>query len=140
MIVPLIIIGLGAFCALVYYCATYALPLMIGVGIGTLAYELGADVIGSIVIGFITGILTLAAAQLIFSATRSVLIRLLLAAAFGLTAAFAGYQFGLSLFELSELRGFWMHAFSAVGGIAAGISAVKRLANPDGPHAPDVTA
>ena len=47
--------GLGAFCVLLFRCAVYALPVMVGLWTGYWAVMFGAGLVGGVLIGLVVG-------------------------------------------------------------------------------------
>ena len=123
----LTILGLGAFCALLYKLAVYALPAFVGFSVGFWAIHCGAGV-GSIVVGFSGGLIVLLAGQVAFAKSRSLLLRWLLALVFVAPAAWAGYSLVLQLSELGVPSPVWRHVFAVIGAAVIGCTAVARLA------------
>ncbi|MGO8868993.1 MAG: hypothetical protein ACLQME_21100 [Alphaproteobacteria bacterium] len=123
----LTILGLGAFCALLYNFAVYALPAFVGFSVGFWAIHSGAGV-GSIVVGFVAGLVVLLTGQVAFAKSRSLLIRWLLVLLFAAPAAWAGYSLVLQLCELSVPSPIWRYLFAAIGAVVTGCTAIARLA------------
>ena len=123
----LTILGIGAFCVLLYNFAVYALPAFVGFSAGFWAIHSGAG-IGSIVVGFAAGVIVFSAGQLTFAKCRSALLRSLLVLLFAAPAAWAGFSVVLQLSELGVPSPIWRHVFAAIGAVAVGCTAVARLA------------
>ena len=123
----LTVLGLGAFCALLYNFAVYALPAFVGFSVGFWAIHSGAGV-GSIVVGFAAGLIVLLAGQVAFAKSRSLLLRWLLVLLFAAPAAWAGYSVVLQLSELGVPSPVWRHVFAVIGAVVIGCTAVARLA------------
>ena len=123
----LTILGLGAFCALLYNFAVYALPAFVGFSVGFWAIHSGAG-LGSIVVGFVAGLVVLLAGQVAFAKSRSLLLRWLLVLLFAAPAAWAGYSLVLQLSELGVPSPVWRHMFAVIGAAVIGCTAVARLA------------
>ena len=120
------ILGLGAFCTLLYHFAVYALPAFVGFSVGFWAIYSGAG-IGSIVVGFGAGLVVFLAGQVAFAKSRSLLLRWLLVLLFAAPAAWAGYSLVLQLSELAVPSPVWRHLFAAIGAVVIGCTAVARL-------------
>ena len=123
----LTILGLGAFLALLYNFAVYALPAFVGFSVGFWAVNSGAG-LGSIVVGFTAGLIVFLAGQVAFAKSRSLLLRWLLVLLFAAPAAWAGYSLVLQLSELSVPSTVWRHVFAAIGAVVIGCTAIARLA------------
>lgn len=59
---------------------------------GTASFHCGAGVVGAFAVGIIAGALTLALGQVAFSVVRPLILRAIIAAAFAIPAAIAGYH------------------------------------------------
>jgi hypothetical protein len=84
--------GIGLFCWLIFTLAVYALPFFVGLTAGMAAFHSGAGVIGALLVGIVAGALTLGIGQVAFAVVRPVALRAVIAAAFAVPAAFAGYH------------------------------------------------
>src|SRR5258708_6794691 len=100
----MLIIGtILAFVALAYLCwllfalAVHALPFFVGLSAGLAAYHSGSGPIGAVIVGTLTGTITLLLGQIAFAKMRSPLIRTAVALFFAAPAALAGYHAALSL-------------------------------------------
>ncbi len=122
----LTVLGLGAFCALLYKLAVYALPAFVGFSVGFWAIHSGAG-LGSIVMGFAAGLIVLLVGQVAFAKSRSLLLRWLLVLLFAAPAAWAGYSLVLQLSELGVPSPLWRQIFAAVGAAVIGCTAIARL-------------
>jgi hypothetical protein len=80
--------------------AVYAVPVLAGVAAGLFGYRTGAGLIGAVAIAAGAGVVTLVIGQFIFATIRSRLLKNLVAAAFTLPAAVAGYHLVLGLSTL----------------------------------------
>jgi hypothetical protein len=127
--IMLTILGFGAFCALLYSFAVYALPAFVGFSVGFWAINSGAG-IGSVVVGFGAGLIVFLAGQIAFAKSRSLLLRWLLVLLFAAPAAWAGYSLVLQLSALGVPSPVWRHLFAAIGAVVIGCTAVARLAVP----------
>ncbi|MFZ0693527.1 MAG: hypothetical protein WAN51_05155 [Alphaproteobacteria bacterium] len=123
----LTVLGLGAFCVLLYNFAVYALPAFVGFSVGFWAIHSGAG-IGSIVVGFAAALVVLLAGQAAFAKSRSLLLRWLLVLLFAAPAAWAGYSVVLQLSELGVPSPVWRQIFALIGAAVIGCTAVARLA------------
>jgi hypothetical protein len=70
------VVGLGIFCWALFALATHALPFFVAVTVGICSFRAGAGPFGAIVVGFVTGGLTLVVGQWAFSIARSSIVRL----------------------------------------------------------------
>lgn len=126
-----VVVGLGAFCALIYRLAIYALPILAAIAAGQAAYHLNAGAMPSVIVGILSGAVVLLLAPLLFSASRSVAFRGVLAVAYAAPALYAGYLLGLSLLRIGSVEGFWLQALAGAGAMVVGATAVLRLINPE---------
>lgn len=123
----LIVIGLGAFCVLLFNCAVYALPAMIGLWAGYWAMMSGAGVIGGILVGLAVGGVTFGIGRGAFAMSRSSLFRLLIIALFTMPAALVGYGMMQEIWELTMPESAWRYVFGAVVGLITACSAALKL-------------
>lgn len=120
------IVGIGLFCWVIFALAVYALPFFVALSAGILAYCHGAGVFGALLIGIASGTLTLAAGQLAVAVSRSLILRVVIGAAFAVPAAIAGYHvvFGLSQIGVPSLA--WREVFASLGAVCIGGTAWTR--------------
>lgn len=122
------IAAIGFLCWLLFTLAVFALPLFAGVSIGTWAYGTGAGWPGAILIGLVGAALTLGIGQFLLIVVRPLWIRLLIAAAFVLPAAIAGFHATHGIVKHTMPSETWQIIFSVVGAVAVGITAFLRVA------------
>lgn len=115
-------------CWLVFTPAVYALPLFIGVTAGMWAHDSGAGVVGGLTIGILAAGAVAIIGQLVFVFARPHWIRLIVAALFAGPAAVAGYAATHGIAKHLMPSEGWQMAFSIVGAIAVGITALFRMA------------
>lgn len=120
-------LGIGLFCWLIFALAVYALPFFVAVTVGMSAFRDGAGVFGALLIGIVSGALTLAAGQLTLAVSQSLTLRVAIATVFAVPAAIAGYHvvFALSQIEVASLV--WREAIACVGALCIGGTAWARL-------------
>lgn len=119
-------LGLGAACALLYYCAVFALPVFIGLSVVFWALNAGAGV-ASVVIGFAAGVIVFVVGQFAILRSRSLAVRWMIALLFVLPAAIAGYSLVLQLSELGVPSNAWRHTFAFIGAVLIGFAAFTQL-------------
>jgi hypothetical protein len=131
----MLIIGIVlAFIALAYLCwvlfalAVYALPFFAGLSAGLAAYHSGSGPIGAIIVGVVTGAVTLLLGQVAFAKVRSSLIRIVVALFFAAPAALAGYHAALGLAYVAIAGEGWRDAMAIAGAIIAAVTAWARIA------------
>lgn len=122
------IAAIGFLCWLLFTLAVFALPLFAGVSIGTWAYGTGAGWPGAILIGLVGAALTLGIGQFLLIVVRPLWIRLLVAAAFVLPAAIAGFHATHGIVKHTMPSETWQIIFSVIGAVAVGIAAFLRVA------------
>jgi hypothetical protein len=130
--------GLGLFCWLIFTLAVYALPFFVGTNAGIWAFHSGAGLLGTSLFAVAVSGMTLAIAQIAFAMTRSLMLRALIAAAFALPAALAGYHVVLAMAQIGVPSPIWQGVFGCLGAVFIGGTAWTRLvvfAEPD-PHEP----
>lgn len=115
--------GIGLICWLLFNLAIYALPFFAGVSAGMFAYHTGYGPIGTVLVGFAAGAVTLVLGQILFATIRSVALRAIVAVAYAAPAALAGYH---ALHGLSAIGGtseIWRQVFAVVGAVViAGVA------------------
>jgi hypothetical protein len=125
----LVLAAVGVFCILLFKFAIYALPAAIGVSVGYWAVTTGAGVVGGTLAGIVAGVLVFVLGQVVFTSSRSVLVRSIVAAIFVIPAIWAGYSL---ILQLSEMAGTsspaWRHVFAVVGAAVIGWVSFTRLA------------
>jgi intracellular septation protein A len=119
--------GIGLFCWVIFTLAVYALPFFVGLTAGMAAFDGGAGVIGALLVGIVTGAVTLAIGQIAFALVRPPILRAAIAAAFAIPAAIAGYHAvrGVSQIGLPSL--IWREVFASIGALFIGGTAWVRM-------------
>ncbi|QPC86398.1 hypothetical protein GA830_06340 [Mesorhizobium sp. NBSH29] len=125
----LLLVGIiGTLCWLLFAFAVYALPLFVGVTVGMWAYGSGAGVVGGVIVGVLAAGAVAIIGQLIFAFARPLWIRLIVALLFAGPAAIAGYAATHGIAKHLMPSDGWQMAFSFVGAVAVGITALFRMA------------
>lgn len=124
-------LGLGAACALLCYCAVFALPVFIGLSVAFWALNAGAGV-ASVVIGFAAGVIVFVVGQFALLRSRSVAMRWIIALLFVLPATIAGYSLAFQLSEFGVPSLVWRHAFAIIGAVLVGCAAFTQLGKSPG--------
>ena len=109
------IAGLIFLCWLVFTLAVNALPFFVAVSVGMLAFDSGASTLGAIAVGVSAAACTLIAGRFFFAASRSLVIRGLIAAVFAVPAAVAGYHVAYGILGLGESAEVWRQAMGVLG-------------------------
>ena len=120
-------VGIGFFCWLVFTLAVYALPFFVAVSIGMMAFHSDAGIFGAPLVGIAAGAVTLAIGQTAFAVARSLIFRALIAAAFAIPAAVAGYHVVLVMSQIGVPSLAWREAFACLGAVFIGSTAWTRL-------------
>jgi hypothetical protein len=128
--IMLSVAGLGFLCWLAFNLAVYALPFFAAVAGGLFAYHTGAGPIGGAAIAMAAGATTLVAGQFAFAHSRSTMLKNMIAAAFALPAAVAGYHLVLGVSTMGMPSNAWRHAFAIIGAAVVGSTAWARLVCP----------
>ncbi|MCK1394345.1 hypothetical protein [Bradyrhizobium sp. 1] len=121
------ILGIGLFCWVIFALAVYALPFFVALSAGILAYRHGAGVLGALLIGIASGTLTLAAGQLAVAVSRSLILRVVIGAAFAVPAAIAGYHMVFALSQIGVPSLAWREVFASLGAVCIGGTAWTRV-------------
>ncbi|MBM7487737.1 MFS family permease [Bradyrhizobium sp. USDA 3686] len=119
-------LGIGLFCWAIFALAVYALPFFVALSVG-MAFRDGAGVVGALLIGIVSGALTLAAGRVAVAVSRSLALRVAIAAAFAVTAAIAGYHVVFALSQIGVPSLAWREAFACGGAVCIGGTAWARL-------------
>ena len=120
--------AIGFFCWLLFTLAVFALPFFVGVTVGTWAYHTGAGWLGAILIGIVGAGLTFGVGQILLGTVRPLWARLLIALAFVVPAAIAGYHATHGIVKHTMPSETWQLVFSIIGAIAVGVTAFARVA------------
>lgn len=119
-------LGIGLFCWLIFTLSVYALPFFVALSVGLAAVH-GAGIPGAVLIAILSGAFTLVIGQTAFAFTRSAILRAIVAAAFVVPAAVAGYYVGHGLSQIGMSSLLWRDAFAWIGAIAIGTAAWTRM-------------
>lgn len=128
------LVSVGLLCRALFKLAVHALPFFVAVSTGMAVLNAGIGIGWAFGAGLIAAVLTLAGGQFLFAASRSMLMRGIVAAAFLVPAVVAGHHAakGLALLAgpsevLGEIIG-WSGAF------LVGAGALHQLLGPDLPR------
>ena len=114
-------------CWLLFTLAVFALPLFAGITAGTWAYGTGAGWPGAILVGFAAAALTFGLGHFLFAIVRTTWVRLLIAAAFVVPAAAAGFHATHGILKHTMPSQPWQMVFSIIGAGVVGIVAFVRI-------------
>jgi hypothetical protein len=120
-------VGIGLFCWLFFTLAVYALPFFVAVNAGMIAFHSGAGILGAPIVGIATGVATLAIGKTAFAMTRPLILRAVIAAAFAIPAAIAGYHVVLVMSQIGMPSPAWREVFACLGALVIGGTAWTRL-------------
>ncbi|KGJ18045.1 hypothetical protein [Paracoccus sanguinis] len=120
--------AIGLFCWLLFTLAIFALPAFVGVTAGAWAHGMGAGIAGAVFVGAIAAAMTLAAGHLLLTFVRPMWLKVIVAAAFVVPAAIAGFHATHGIVKHLMPSDTWQIAFSVIGAVAVGITAFVRVA------------
>ncbi|MBB3890577.1 thiamine transporter ThiT [Phenylobacterium haematophilum] len=115
-------------CWLLYTLATLALPVFAAMTLGMWVHAAGYGVMAALIVGLVSGILTLIAGQVLFALVRSPLWRLLVGLLFAVPAAIAGYHAVHGITAMGVQSEPWRHALGSAGALFIGAAAWLRIA------------
>lgn len=121
------IAAIAAVCWLLFTLATYALPALGGVAAGMWAYETGAGLPGSVLVGLVGAGLVFGLAQFLILFARPMWAKLAVALAFVAPAAIAGFHATHGIVKHFMPSENWQTILSVIGAVAVGITAFVRL-------------
>ena len=130
MFIIFAVTALAVLCWLLFHLATLALPLAVGISAATLAYSSGAGLTGAGVVGFMVGVVTLAAGQFLVSATRSPALRAATATVFAAPATIVGYSVVHRIMVACNATPTWAIILSVLGAAVTGGAAIVRVSVP----------
>lgn len=134
------IIAIAVMCWLLFTLAIYALPFFAGLSTAMWAHSAGSGIVGAFAVGLVAAVVTLVVGQILFSTVRSPILRLIIALAFAVPAALAGYHAVHGLAAAGVSSEGWREAFAIVGAVVVGATAWARLANAAPLASPKVTS
>ena len=120
-------LGVGLFCWAIFALAVYALPFFVALSIGITALQGEAGVVGALLIGTVSGALTLVLGRTAVAVTRSSTLRIAIATAFAVPAAVAGYHLAFALSQIGLPSLAWREALACLGAVCVGATAWTRL-------------
>jgi hypothetical protein len=121
------VLGLGAFFALMLRLATYAVPTFAAIATGLWTYNSSAGTFAAIVVGIFVGAMTLFAGRIALGATRSNVLRAIVALIFAVPAIVAAYHIASALGQLGDCPKFLEQVFAVTYAALTGIVATSRL-------------
>ena len=130
------LVALLVFCALLYFCAVYIVPFAVGVWIAFWAIHAGSGEIGGFAIGAVAGVALFLIGKVTFQTSRSPAVRWLIAMAFAIPAAIAGFNLVQQVWPLVMTSTPWQHIVGAIAAVATGATIVVRLGGVSPPSGP----
>ncbi|NDW06514.1 hypothetical protein [Jiella pacifica] len=129
MIIPILgsITAIAVLCWLLFTLAIYALPALGGVAAGMWAYQTGAGLPGSVLVGRVGAGLVVGLAQFLILFARPMWVKLAVALAFVAPAAVAGFHATHGILKHLIPSETWQAVFSVIGAVAVGITAFVRV-------------
>ena len=120
-------LGIGLFCWAIFTLAVYALPFFVALSIGMIAFQSGAGLIGTLLLATAGGALALVLGQIAVAITRSLALRIAIAAAFAAPAAVAGYHVVFAVSDIGVPSLAWREVFACLGAVCIGLTSWTRL-------------
>ena len=120
-------LGVGLFFWAIFALAVHELPFFVALRVGMEAIQGGAGVIGALLIGTASGLLTLVLGRTAVAVTRSSTLRIAIATAFAVPAAVAGYHLVFALSQIGVHSLAWREALACLGAVCVGGTAWTRL-------------
>lgn len=126
-------LGIGLFCWLGLTLAVYALPCFVALSAGLAAVHAGAGIASAALVAILAGAATVLIAQSALIWARSTFVRAVIAAAFTVPAAVAGYHLAHGLSQIAMPSSVWQDIFSWTGAFAIAGMAWRRITSFAGP-------
>lgn len=120
-------LGIGLLCWLILTLAVYALPCFVALSAGLAAVHAGAGIASAALVAILAGAATVLIGQSALIWARSTLVRAVIAAAFTVPAAVAGYHLAHGLSQIAMPSSFWQAIFSWTGAFAIAGMAWRRI-------------
>lgn len=119
--------AIGMMCWLLFTLAVFALPAFAGVTAGLWAYQTGAGLPGSALVGIVAAVGIFAIGHLLLAFARPLWLRLTVALAFVVPAGIAGFHATHGVVQHFMPSDGWQFAFSLIGAVAVAITAFFRI-------------
>jgi hypothetical protein len=120
-------LGIGLFCWAIFALAVYAMPFLVALSVGMTALQSGSGVVGALLIGTAGGALTLVVGEIAVTVTQSLTLRIVIATAFAIPAAAAGYHAVFALSQIGVPWPAWREVIACLGAVCVGGTAWARL-------------
>lgn len=122
--------AIGVLCWLLFTLATFALPIFVGIGMGSLVYNTGAGAVGALAVGGLAAFVAVATGQILIGAVRPLWLKLTIASFYVGPAAIAGFHATHGVAKHLVPSPTCQTTFALAGAIAVGVTAYLRLAGP----------
>lgn len=124
-----IVLALGAILAVwaMYKVIVYALPCLLGLGVASLAINTGAGLVGAILMGLATAVLSFSLARFVLAHVRSRTLRWALAAVFALPSAALAHNVGMGALVLSVPTELWRQGLAIIFALIISVIAFVRM-------------
>lgn len=119
--------AIGTLCWLLFTLAVFALPVFAGVTAGFWAYQTGAGLPGSALVGIAVVGTVFGIGHLLLAFARPLWLRLTIAVAFVVPAGIAGFHATHGIVQHIMPSEGWQFAFSLIGAVAVAITAFCRI-------------
>lgn len=120
-------LGIGLFCWLGLTLAVYALPCFVALSAGLAAAHSGASIASATLVAILAAAVTVLIGQTALIRARSSFVRVVIAAAFTVPAAVAGYHLAHGLSQIAMPSSLWQGIFSWTGAFAIAGMAWRRI-------------
>jgi len=120
--------AIGMLCWLLFTLAVFALPAFGGVTAGLWAYQAGAGLPGSALVGIVAAGGIFAIGHLLLAFAQPIWLRVTVALAFVVPAGIAGFHATHGIVQHIMPSDGWQFAFSVIGAVAVAITAFCRIA------------
>lgn len=136
------LIAIGMLCWLLFTLAVFALPAFAGVTAGAWAYQTGAGLPGSALVGIAVAGAVFGIGHLLLAFARPLWLRLTVALAFVVPAGIAGFHATHGIVQHLMPSDGWQFAFSIIGAGAVAVTAFCRVVAmaPPGPAGQNTAA
>lgn len=129
-----LLVGVFAFCALLYACSVYALPFAVGLWVAFEAMYTGIGEIVGFALGALTGVILFLVGRATLHTSQSHVARWLISMVFAAPAGFTGFSAVQQIWPLLLPATTWQYVASIVAAAAAAGTVVARLASRPAPE------
>jgi|SRR6185437_11602763 len=125
----LALLGIDAFCVLIYKMAVYALPVIIGLWVAFAALHSGSGPILAFAVGFVAGAVVFGIGQSVWNSRQPKVLHYAVALLFVVPAMLTGYYTAQQFSTLVVPSPSWQGVSAIAGAVAVGLTAFVRLSN-----------